>query len=47
VGKEEFAIGVPVVDGSLVEIEQLPVTSTVKTLGSMTCPAGSNKASIE
>ncbi len=47
VGKEEFAIGVPLANGSLVEIEHLPVTSAVKTLGSMTCPAGSNKTRLE
>ncbi len=35
VGKEEFAIGVPLANGSLVEIKHLPVTS-VKMLGLMT-----------
>jgi hypothetical protein len=47
VGKEEFAIGVSLADGSLVEIKHLPVTRAVKMLGSMICSAGSNKASIE
>ncbi len=47
VGKEEFAIGVPLADGSLVKLEHLQVTSTVKMLGLMACLAGSNKASIE
>jgi hypothetical protein len=49
VGKEEFVIGVPLANGSLVEIEHLLVTSKVKMLGlmTMTCPASSNKASIE
>jgi hypothetical protein len=33
--------------GAFAEIEQLPVTTAVKTLGSMTCPAGLNKAGLE
>jgi hypothetical protein len=34
-------------DGSLAEIKHLSVNSAVKTLGSMTCPLGSNKAGLE
>jgi hypothetical protein len=47
VGNHDFSIGVPLADGSLAGIEQLPVTTAVKTLGSMTCPAGSNKAGLD
>jgi hypothetical protein len=42
-----FTIGIPLADGSLAEIEQLPVTTAVKMPGSMTCPAGLNKAGLE
>jgi hypothetical protein len=47
VGNDAFTIGIPLADGSLAQIEQLPVTIAVKTLGSMTCPAGLNKAGLE
>ena len=33
-------------DGSLVEIEHLPVGKAIKTLGSMTCPSGSSAGAI-
>ena len=33
--RPDLAIGVPLADGSLAEIEHLPVESTIKTLGSM------------
>jgi hypothetical protein len=45
--KEELKIGVPLVDGSMVTIEQLAVNKAIKTLGLMTCPSGSNTAAIE
>jgi hypothetical protein len=44
---KDLSIGVPLADGNLAEIKHLPVASTVKTLGSMTCPAGLNKVAIE
>jgi hypothetical protein len=45
--KEDYAIGVPLADGSLAEIQHLSINSAVKTLGSMTCPSGSNRAGLE
>ncbi len=42
----DLPIGVPLADGSLVEIEHLPVSSAIKTLGSMTCPTGSSAAAL-
>ncbi len=45
--KENLAVGVPLADGNLADIEHLPVMSAVKTLGSMMCPAGLVKAAIE
>jgi hypothetical protein len=45
--KEEYAIGVPLADGSLANIKHLSVSSAVKTLGLMTCPLGSNKAGLK
>ena len=39
--KEELKIGVPLVDGSMVTIEQLAINKAIKTLGLMTCPSGS------
>ena len=45
--KADFALGVPMADGSLEEIKHLPVTKAIKTLGSMTCPAGNSLAAIE
>jgi hypothetical protein len=44
---KDLSIWVSLADGNLTEIKHLPVTSAGKTLGSMTCPAGLNKASIE
>jgi hypothetical protein len=45
--KEDYAIGVPLADGRLIDIKHLSVNSVVKTLGSMTCPSGSNQAGLE
>jgi hypothetical protein len=42
----DLAIGVPLADGSLAKIEHLPVSSTGKTLGLMTCPTGSSAAAL-
>jgi hypothetical protein len=42
-----FALGVPMADGSLEQIEHLPISKGIKTLGSMTCPSGSSAAAIE
>jgi hypothetical protein len=42
----DLAIGVPLADGSLTEIEHLPVPSVVKILGSMTCPTGSSATAL-
>ncbi len=44
---EDLAVGIPLADENLAEIEHLLVMSAVKTLGSMTSPAGLNKAAIE
>jgi hypothetical protein len=44
---KDLSFGVPLTDSNLAEIEHLPVTSAVKTLGSMTCPASLNTAAIE
>jgi hypothetical protein len=44
--KPDQAIGVPMSDGSLKEIEHLPCSSALKTLGSMACPTGSNTAAL-
>ena len=44
--RTDFAIGVSLADGSLAEIEHLPLSSAVKTLGSMTCPTGSSAAAF-
>jgi hypothetical protein len=38
---------VPLVDGSFKEIEQLMLSTAIKTLGLMTCPTGSNSATLE
>ncbi len=43
----DLAIGVPMSDGSLEEIEHLPCNSAIKTLGLMTCPSGSNAAALD
>jgi hypothetical protein len=51
--EEEWDIGVPLVDGNMAAIkhlsaiEHLSVDSALKTLGSMTCPSGSNKSALE
>ena len=42
----DLAIRVPLADGSLAEIEHLPVSSAVKTLESMTCPTGSSALAL-
>jgi hypothetical protein len=42
----DLAISIPLADGSLTEIEHLPVSSTVKTLGLMTCPTGSSATAL-
>jgi hypothetical protein len=34
-------------DGSLDEIDHLPCSNALKTLGSMTCPIGSNTAALD
>ena len=47
VGNDDFSISVPLADRSLAEIEQLPVTTAVKMLESMTCLAGLTKTSLE
>jgi hypothetical protein len=44
---EDLAVNVPLAGGNLAKIKHLPVTSAAKTLGSMTCPAGLNKADIK
>jgi hypothetical protein len=44
---EDLRIDVPMVDGSKAQIKQLPVSKAIKTLGSMTCPSGCNKAALE
>jgi hypothetical protein len=42
-----LAIGVPIADGSVEEIEYLPCNSALKTLGLLTCPMGSNTAALD
>jgi hypothetical protein len=42
-----FTLGVPMANGSLEQIDHLPVGKGIKTLGSMTCPCGSNASAIE
>jgi hypothetical protein len=42
----DLAIGIPMSDGSLEEIEHLLRISTLKTLGSLTCPTSSNIAAL-
>ncbi len=44
--RPDLAIGVPLADGNLSEIEHLPVSSVVKTLGSMISPTGSSPAAL-
>ena len=43
---EDMALGVPLPDGSIAEIELLSVDSAKKTLGVVTCPSGESKGSI-
>jgi hypothetical protein len=45
--RPDLQIRVPLADGSLKYIEHLPVSRAVKTLGSMTCPSGSNVAALQ
>jgi hypothetical protein len=42
----DLAIGNPLADGSLTEIEHLPIFSPMKTLGLMTHPTGSSAAAL-
>ena len=44
---EEFQAKVPLADGSFGNIQHLGINEPIKTLGSMTCPSGSSKGSIE
>ncbi len=43
----DLAIGVPMADGSIEEIKHLPCNSALKTLGSLTCPTGSNTTALD
>jgi hypothetical protein len=45
--RPKLQINIPLADGSLAEIEPLQVNVAVKTLGSMTCPSGSNMAALQ
>ncbi len=45
--RPNLQIRVPLVDRSLDDIKHLPVSRAVKTLGSMTCPSGSNVAALQ
>jgi hypothetical protein len=40
-------LGVVILDGSLGEIKHLSINSAIKVLGSITCPSGSNTATIK
>jgi hypothetical protein len=42
-----FTLGMPMADASLEEIEHLPISKAIKTLGSMTCPLGNSVLAIE
>jgi hypothetical protein len=44
--RSDLAIAIPLADGSLAEIEHLPVSNAVKTLGSMMCPTRSSTAAL-
>lgn len=46
VGREDLIIRVPLEDGSLAEIEHIPVTTPTKTLGQMTCPTGGSDGAV-
>ena len=41
-----MAVGVPMPDGTIAEIELLSVDEGKKTLGVVTCPSGASKGSI-
>ncbi len=43
----DFALGVPMADGSLEQIKNLPISKAIKTLGSMTCPSGSSAGAFK
>ena len=43
---EDMDILVPLEDGSMAQIEHLPLDASTKTLGSMTCPTGSSAGSL-
>ncbi len=43
----DLSIAVPMLDGSLEEIDHLPCSNALKTLGSMTCPLGSNTPALD
>ena len=43
---QEREICVPMVDGRFEAMEQLPLSSAIKTLGSMTCPSGSSASAL-
>ncbi len=45
--RPNLQIRVPLADGSLKDIKHLPVSSAVKTLGSLTCPSGINMAALQ
>jgi hypothetical protein len=42
-----FTLSVPMAGGFQEEIEHLPISKAIKTLGSMTCPLGSSVSAIE
>jgi hypothetical protein len=44
---EDLQAAVPLADGSFGNIQHLGIHEPTKTLGSMTCPSGSSKGSIE
>ena len=46
VNQPDLAIGIPLADNSLAEIEHLPVSSALKILGSMTYPTGSSATAL-
>ncbi len=43
----EFQAKIPLTNGSFGDIQHLGINEPIKTLGSMTCPSGSSKGSIE
>jgi hypothetical protein len=44
--RPDLQVRVPLANGSVADIEHLLVNRAVKTLGSMTCPSGSNAAAL-